>query len=235
MSQSDPYHFQSRLRCQITPKMVKDMAAQLGVRANPDLYWYSLPGNPRKNRDAEPFEGNTLGNLGRCFVSTWPQVCAALLAGSRMGGISGFCFGMLWQNWESLSNIKSSKQLHSLSILLFYTRHTTVEAPMMWSGHVLVDSYCHFQVRAWDDFPYDKWSCTYLQTQHYYTTLHTILCHLLYYVLCYIWYCVLYFILYYTWYYIFSYIFPCVSCCKVYDTLYNVAYFIFHYIFFYTL
>lgn len=24
--------------------MVKDMAAQLGVRANPDLYWYCLPG-----------------------------------------------------------------------------------------------------------------------------------------------------------------------------------------------
>ena len=216
MSQSDPYHFQIRLRCQITPKMVKDMAAQLGVRANPDLYWYSLPGNPRQNRDAEPFEGNTLGNLGRCFVSTWPQVCAALLAGSRMGGISGFCFGMLWQNWESLSNIKSSKQLHSLySILLFYTRHTTVEAPMMWSGHVLVDGYCHFQARAWDDFPYDKWSCTYLQTQLYYTTLHTILCHLLYYVLCYI--C------------------PCVSCYKVYDTLYNISYFIFHYIFFYIL
>jgi len=29
-------------QCQITPKMVKDMAAQLGVRANPDLYWYCL-------------------------------------------------------------------------------------------------------------------------------------------------------------------------------------------------
>lgn len=29
-------------QCQITPKMVKDMAAQLGIRANPDLYWYSL-------------------------------------------------------------------------------------------------------------------------------------------------------------------------------------------------
>ena len=33
------------VRCQITPKMVKDMAAQLGIRANPDLYWYSLQGD----------------------------------------------------------------------------------------------------------------------------------------------------------------------------------------------
>ena len=30
-------------RCQITPKMVKDMAAQLGVRPHPDLYWYCMP------------------------------------------------------------------------------------------------------------------------------------------------------------------------------------------------
>jgi len=29
-------------QCQITPKMVKDMAAQLGVRQMPELYWYSL-------------------------------------------------------------------------------------------------------------------------------------------------------------------------------------------------
>ena len=29
-------------RCQITPKMVKDMAAQLGVRPHPDLYWYCM-------------------------------------------------------------------------------------------------------------------------------------------------------------------------------------------------
>jgi len=29
-------------QCQITPKMVKDMAAQLGVRPHPDLYWYCM-------------------------------------------------------------------------------------------------------------------------------------------------------------------------------------------------
>ena len=47
--------------------MVKDMAAQLGVRANPDLYWYCLPGNPRRTRGAEAFQGNpSTGGVVSC-------------------------------------------------------------------------------------------------------------------------------------------------------------------------
>jgi hypothetical protein len=93
---------------------------------------------------------------GALFRVLHLQVCAALLAGSRMGG-SSFCFGMLWQNWESLRNLKISKQLQSLHLALLQKTcnswgiYDVIRTRLGWR----FNTYYHVQARAWDDFPYD--------------------------------------------------------------------------------